>query len=44
MCGVALGYRNKANLKKGRYKKEFLIIGEENEREKLICIAGCGWK
>ena len=35
MCGVALGYRNKANLKKGRYKKEFLIIGEENEREKL---------
>ena len=35
MCGVALGYRNQNPIKKGRYKKEYLIIGEENERNKL---------
>lgn len=35
ICGVAFGYRSKDPIKKGRYKKEYLIIGEENERRKL---------
>lgn len=35
ICGVAFGYRSKDPIRKGRYKKEYLIIGEENERRKL---------
>lgn len=35
ICGVAFGYRNQNPIKKGRYKKEYLIIGEENERQKF---------
>ena len=35
MCGIAFGYRNQKPIKKGRYRKEYLIIGEENERKKL---------
>lgn len=35
ICGVAFGYRNQNPVKKGRYKKQYLIIGEENERKKL---------
>ena len=35
ICGVAFGYRSKDPIKKGRYKKEYVIIGEENERRKL---------
>lgn len=34
-CGVAFGYRNQNPIKKGRFKKEYLIIGEKNEREKF---------
>ena len=36
ICGVAFGYRNQNPIKKGRYKKEYLIIGEENEKQKLF--------
>lgn len=35
ICGVAFGYRNQNPIKKGRYKKEYLIIGEENEKKKF---------
>ncbi len=35
ICGVAFGYRNQNPIRKGRYKKEYLIVGEENERKKL---------
>lgn len=28
ICGVAFGYRSKNPVRKGRYKKEYLIIGE----------------
>ena len=35
ICGVAFGYRNQNPIKKGRYKKEYLIIGEENGRQKF---------
>lgn len=35
ICGIAFGYKSKSPIKKGRYKKEYLIIGEENEKRKL---------
>lgn len=35
ICGVAFGYRNQNPIKKGRYEKEYLIIGEENEKRNL---------
>lgn len=35
ICGVAFGYREQDPIKKGRYKKEYLIIGEENEKQKF---------
>lgn len=35
VCGVAFGYKREAPVKKGRYNKEYLIIGEENEKKRL---------
>lgn len=35
ICGLALGYRKENPKRKGRYKKEYLIIGEKSERQKL---------
>ncbi len=32
ICGVAFGYRSKNPVRKGRYKKEFLVIGKKNEK------------
>ena len=31
ICGIAFGYRRQNPIKKGRYKRKYLIIGEENE-------------
>ena len=35
VCGVVFGFKEEESRKKGRYKKEYLIIGEENEKECL---------
>lgn len=35
ICGVAFGYKSKEPVRKGRYKKEYLVIGEKNERKKF---------
>lgn len=35
ICGVALGYRSINPVRKRRFEKDYLIIGEEDERKKL---------
>lgn len=36
VCGIAFGYRSVNPVRKGRYEKDYLIIGEENEKKKLF--------
>lgn len=35
ICAIAFGYKCESPKRKGRYKKEYLVIGEENEKNKL---------
>jgi len=36
ICGLALGYKAVTPVKKGRFKKEFLILGDKDEQRKLF--------